>query len=431
MHNKVVKNASWIIGVKIVQALLAFVISSLTARYLGPSNYGVIGYAQSIIAFVTPIMQLGLTAVLVQELVQNPNDEGKILGTAQAMSIVSAVLCILGVLGFTCLTNVGEKETFIVCALYSLVLICQSFEMLQYWFQAKYLSKYSSVVMLIAYIVVAGYRTVLLIFQKDVYWFAVSYAIDYCLIAVGLHIVYHKLGGQRLRFSKTLAKRLFSRSKYYIVSGLMVTVFAQTDRVMLKLMIGDAETGFYTAAVTCAGLTGFVFAAVIDSMRPLIVESKAISREKYETNLIRLYSLVLYGAFFYSLFVAVFAPFIIGIIYGAAYTPAINVLRILVWYTAFSYFGSAKNIWMLVENNQKYLLVLNAGGALANVILNLILIPYFGAVGAAVASLVTQICTNVVFGFFIKRLRPNNRLLFRALNPCALGSMLRGVRTKS
>ena len=288
MQNKVVKNASWIIGVKIVQALLAFVISSLTARYLGPSNYGVIGYAQSIVAFFTPIMQLGLTAVLVQELVQNPNDEGKILGTAQAMSIVSAVLCILGVLGFAFLTNAGETETIIVCALYSLVLICQSFEMLQYWFQAKYLSKYSSVIMLIAYIVVAGYRTVLLICEKDVYWFAVSYAIDYCLIAIGMHIVYRKLGGQRLCFSKTLANQLFSRGKYYIISGLMVTVFAQTDRVMLKLMIGDAETGFYSAAVTCAGLTGFVFAAVIDSMRPLIVESKAISQEKYEKNLVRL-----------------------------------------------------------------------------------------------------------------------------------------------
>ena len=402
---------------KIVQSLLAFVISSLTARYLGPSNYGVIGYAQSIVAFVTPIMQLGLTAVLVQELVQNPNDEGKILGTAQAMSIVSAVLCILGVLGFAFLTNAGETETIIVCALYSLVLICQSFEMLQYWFQAKYLSKYSSVIMLIAYIVVTGYRTVLLICEKDVYWFAVSYAIDYCLIAIGMHIVYRKLGGQRLQFSRPLAKRLFVRGKYYIVSGLMVTVFAQTDRVMLKLMVGDAETGFYSAAVTCAGLTSFVFGAMIDSMRPMVVESKGISQRRYEEAVLQLYSIVLYCAMLFSIFVAAFAPLVVSVLYGQAYEPSINVLRVIVWYTSFSYFGGAKDVWVLAEGKQKYLLWLNSFGAIANIGLNLLLIPFWGAVGAALASLVTQIFTNVIMCYFIRPLRANAFLFFKALNP--------------
>jgi len=98
--NKVAKNAAWIIGAKIIQSLLSFVISSLTARYLGPSDFGVISYAQSIVAFVVPVMQLGLNAILVQEIIQNPNDEGKVLGTSLAMSLVSAVLCITGIIAF-------------------------------------------------------------------------------------------------------------------------------------------------------------------------------------------------------------------------------------------------------------------------------------------------------------------------------------------
>ena len=64
--NKVVKNAKWIIVCKVVQSLLQLVIGMLCARYLGPSNYGLINYAASIVAFVLPIMQLGLQSTLVQ-----------------------------------------------------------------------------------------------------------------------------------------------------------------------------------------------------------------------------------------------------------------------------------------------------------------------------------------------------------------------------
>ena len=69
-NKKVVKNASWIIGVQILRSLISIVISMLTARFLGPSNYGLINYAASIVSFVTPIMYLGLTGILVQEIIK-------------------------------------------------------------------------------------------------------------------------------------------------------------------------------------------------------------------------------------------------------------------------------------------------------------------------------------------------------------------------
>ena len=79
-NSRVVRNAGWIIGVKIVQAFITFVISMLTARYLGAANYGVISYAASLTAFVLPIMQLGLSNILVQEIINNPAEEGKAIG---------------------------------------------------------------------------------------------------------------------------------------------------------------------------------------------------------------------------------------------------------------------------------------------------------------------------------------------------------------
>ena len=415
--NRVVKNASWIIGIQIVKSLLGLVISMLTARFLGPSNFGLINYAASIVAFVTPIMYLGLNGVLVQEIVNTPEKEGEILGTSVTMTFLSSLLCVIGVISFAAAVNRGERETVIVCALYSTLLIFQSLELLNYWFQAKLLSKYASGVALFAYAVISGYKIYLLAAHKSIYWFALSNALDYMIIVIGLFIVYKRLGGGRLRFNLSTARRLWGKSRYYIVSNMMIAIFAQTDRIMLKLMINDAATGYYSAAVACAGMTGFVFAAIIDSFRPLIFDDKKTDEIRYEKDMCRLYGIIIYLSLLQSLVITLFSGLIIKILYGAAYSASINALKLIVWYTTFSYLGSVRNIWILAENKQKYLWIINLSGALANVALNYILIPITGIMGAALASLVTQIFTNVIIGFIIRPIRYSNTLMLRALNP--------------
>ncbi len=140
MNNKVLKNAGWIIGCKIMQSLINLVIGVITARYLGPSNYGDINYVASVVAFALPIMQLGLNQTLVKEFVNSPKREGEILGTAMFINILSSFFCMAGSIAFTAIANAGEKETILVCILYSFTLLFQATEMTQYWFQSKLLS---------------------------------------------------------------------------------------------------------------------------------------------------------------------------------------------------------------------------------------------------------------------------------------------------
>lgn len=417
LKNKVLTNASWIIVCRIAQSILGLIITMLSARYLGPSNYGVINYASSIVAFVVPIVTLGLNHILVQEFVNHPKKEGEILGSSLLLSLLSSILCIVGVISFALVANAGETVTVVVCALYSLMLIPQALELSQYWFQSKYLSKYTSITALIAYTAVSLYKIFLLASKKNIYWFAVSNALDYFLIAIALLFIYKKLGGQRLSFSRETAFRLVSKSRYYIVSSLMVTFFAQTDKIMIKLMIGDAATGFYSAAVACAGITSFVFSAIIDSFRPSIFESAQNSTVQFEKNMSRLYCVVIYLSLAQSLIMTVFAKLVVNVLYGASYFPAISALQLIVWYTTFSYLGAVRNIWILSEGKQKYLWMINLSGAITNIVLNFLLIPTMGINGAALASLITQIFTNVIVGFIIKPIRYNNWLMLRGLNP--------------
>lgn len=205
---------------------------------------------------------------------------------------------------------------------------------------------------------------------------------------------------------------------------MMVTVFAQTDKIMIKMFVGDAENGYYSTAVTCAGITGFVFGAVVDSLRPVIFESKKVSQKDFEKNVTLLYSIIFYMGMIQSVFLTVFAKQVVDILYGPAYLAAIPLLQIITWYSAFSYMGTVRNIWMLAEEKQKYLWILNMSGALLNVVGNLIMIPHIGAAGAAIASVLTQFFTNFLLCFIVRPIRPTSKLIIKALNPKPLFDML-------
>lgn len=428
--NKVVKNTFWIISCKVLQMLLNLVVSMMTARYLGPSNYGLINYAASIVTFLVPVMQLGLRSTLVQELVEQPEDEGKILGTAVTLNVLSAIACIIGIISVTSVLNAGETETIIICGLYSVSLLFQATEMVQYWFQAKLQSKYPSIAMLISYVIVSAYKIYLLATGKNVYWFAVSQAVDALLISIILYIFYKRVGEQKLSVSLRIGKKMFSKSKYYIVSGLMVNIFQFTDRIMLKFMMGDDSTGFYSAAVVCAGISSFVFMAIIDSSRPSILRDSRSNKKAFEEGMCNLYCVIIYLSLAQSIGITLLANPIIRILYGEQYIPSISVLRLVVWYTTFSYLGTVRNIWILAEGKQKVLWKMNLCGALANIILNYVLIPYFGGEGAAVASIITQFISNVVMNSMLAETKGCNRLMAKGVNPRRLVNLVGMLRRK-
>lgn len=324
--NRVVKNTSWIVICKVAQSLLSLMVSMLTARYLGPSNYGVINYAASIVAFMLLLMQIGLRSTLVYE------------------------------------------------------------------------------------------------FQ----------AIDYCVISVSLLIVYKKCGGQKFSFSFKRGREMLSKSKYYIISGMMVTIFAQTDRLMIKNMIDDTATGYYSAAVTCVGMASFVFAAIIDSIRPVILESKEQSIQSFELSVSRLFSIVFYMSLIQCVLMTIPAKPIIWVLYGNEYLSSVDTLRLVVWYVTYSYIGQVRNIWILAEKKQKYLMGINLAGALLNVLINICFIPVWGIIGAAIASVITQFFTNFLLGFIIKPIKDCNRLMLKGMNPkFALGELKRLIKKKA
>ena len=394
---KVAKNAGWIIAGKVYHLLLSFFIGLLTARYLGPDNYGLVNYAALYTSFFTSLCTLGINSIIVKNFVDHPDEEGEALGTALLLRAVSSTLSAVMIIAFVGIIDSGEPLTITVVALCSLSLLFQIFDTINYWFQSRLNSKYSAIATAVSYTVVSIYKVLLFVFDKNVKWFAVATAIDYAVAAVALLIIYKKCRGPHFSFSIRKSKELLSKSRSFILSGLMVSIYNCTDRFMLKHMLSDSAVGYYSVASSVCAMWVFLLSAIIDSFTPTIMQAHKIDLKLYDRTNKQLYAIVFYVSVIVSVIITAGAKIIIGLLYGEAYLPAVEPLRIITWYTAFSYLGVARNAWMVCEDKQKYLSPIYIGAALTNVALNWLFVPRWGASGAALASLITQVSTVFVF----------------------------------
>ena len=415
LRNKIFQNAGWLIIGRVIQMAISLVVGVLTARYLGPSDYGLINYANAYIAFATIFCTLGIDSILVKELVDHPGQEGMVLGTTMGLRGISSLLSAIAMIGVSAILDANDPLARVVVALCSIGILFNILTSFNHWFQSKLQSKKTAIAMLIGYSVTAAYKIFLLATGKSVQWFALATSVDYICIAIILFWCYKREKGGRLTFSWSYGKRLLSSSCHFILPGLMVAIYGQTDKIMLKHMLNEAEVGFYATATALCSMWTFILSAIIDSLTPAIMQSHENDKEKYERYNKLLYCIVFYLSAVVSLAFVVGGKLAITILYGEAYLPAVAPLMVVTWYTAFSYLGVARNPWIVCENKQKYLKYIYISAAFVNVVLNLLLIPIWGTIGAAVASLVAQVVTVMVVPFFIKDMRKNSIMMLEAI----------------
>lgn len=413
--NKESKNAMWLIGGRVAQMVLALFVGILSARYLGPGNYGLINYGTAYVAFFTALCNLGLNSVIIKDFVDHPDEQGEAIGSALVMRLVSSILSCGMIVGIVSIVDRNEPLTVIVAALCSIGSVFHIFETFNFWFQHQYKSKITSIATLVAYVITSLYKIVLLIVGADVRWFAFASSVDYIVVALFLFIAYKKFNGAKLRFSFKKSKALLSVSYNYILASMMVAIYGQTDKLMLKQFLGEEEVGYYATATALCTMWTFVLQAIIDSIYPTILQLKNKNQEAYEKKNRQLYAIVFYVSCGVSVLFLLLGKWVVGLLYGEAFLPAAPVVKVVTWYTAFSYLGVARNAWTVSEGKQKYLKYMYICAVVMNVLLNLLFIPPMGATGAALASLITQIFTSLVLPLCFKGMRPNAVLMLDAI----------------
>ena len=412
LKSKSIKNSGWILGDQIFEMALQLIVGMITARYLGPANYGTLSYTASFVTFAVSIATLGMDGVVIKKLIDHPDEEGLYLGSSMVFRLISSIVSIISVSLIVFILNPSEQIKVILVFVQSIQLTFRAVKILESWFQRHLISKYSSIGSMLSCVAVSIYKIYLLATGKSVIWFAFSNSVTEAVIVAVMWISYKKVGGQKLSFSFKVGKEILHESYHFIISGLMVAIYSQMDRVMLGQMVNDTAVGLYSVATTIVGMWIIVPTAVINSFQPIVMEAKHSGNEKlYITRLEQLYSAIIWMCIIASIGVSLLAKPVIYILYGKAYLDASEALKISMWYETFAMIGSARGIWILCENKNKYVKHYLLVGTIVNLILNAVLIPIYSINGAAFATLVTQVVTSLIAPLLFKETRIHTKLV--------------------
>ena len=409
---------------QIYQMLLSLVIGVISARYLGPSNYGTINYAASYISFFTIACALGLEGIVVKEMVDDREKEGVVLGTSILMRLFAGLLSMAAVCIIVAVVNPDDTVLLLVTFLQSLVLLFNAFHIIDTWYQSWLRSKVSSIIKCIAYTCMSLYRVWLLVTGKGVEWFAFATSLDALIIAVLFVYRYSRDGKHKLKVNPAVGKHLISLSYHLIISTLMSTIYNQMDRLMIGKMIDQTHVGYYAAATTICHMWMFVPQALANSARPLIMELKKRDEDLYIRRIKQVTGVTFWLGVSFALVVTLLSHFIIDILYGAEYAQAREPMLLIIWSTVFASLSYTRSIWMISENKQKYTKQILICGVIINLVLNAISIPIIGMNGAAAATLVTEITCCLIAPLLFKETREYVGYVVSSLN---IVKLFRGV----
>lgn len=404
---KFLGNSGWMIGQQLYYMMLQLVIGSLSARYLGPSNYGLLNYGASIISFFTIICKLGMDGVIINEMIKAPEKRGSYLGSALVLRLCASITSLFLIIGIIRILEPGHTVLYWITFLQSIAVVLQTYEIFNYWFQLNLKMKYVSLGTMLAQTIVGIWRIALLATKASVYFFALSSSIQFFVCAVVVIIFFRRERDKnlKLRFNKEDSLYLLRNSYHFIITGIAVTFYMQIDKIMIGKLMDSTAVGIYTAAVTIAALWEFIPNALVNSARPLIIELRGKNYQAYIKRFQELLLAVSLLSVCVSIGIMVLGRIVVRILYGVTYADAYWPLSILIWSTGFAMIGTTRNIWLVAEGYNKYSKYLVFVGAVVNFTLNMIAIRIWGIIGAAITTLVSQFVVAFISPLFFKEIR--------------------------
>jgi len=398
------------------------------ARYLGPAQYGLLNYAGAFVGLFSAFATLGLDEIVVRELIKDESKKDVLLGTAFWLKIMGAIVMLIMIAIAVQFTS-NDHYTNILVFIIAGSTIFQAFNVIDFYFQAKVLGKFIAMANSITLLLISIVKIALILYKAPLIAFVWASAFESLILALGYIYFYIKvspLHNQQpttnnhplfhLTFNKKIAISLLKDSWPLILSGIAIMIYMRIDQVMLQEMIGSEAVGQYSAAVRISEAWYFIPMVISSSLFPAIVNAKKQSEELYYARLQRLYDLMVWISLAIALPMTFLSDWVVNLLYGSAYSQAGSVLMIHIWAGVFSFFGTVRGKWLLVENLQAIGFHYIVFGSILNIVLNFYFIKLFGINGAAIATIVTLISIVLIFPLFYKNVRKSVLMFFKVFN---------------
>lgn len=395
---------AWLVGERLLRALVSAVALALVARHLTPAGFGALNLALTVIGIAMPLAQFGLEMVVVRELVRAPERAGELLGTATVLRLAMGVGCALGVflLG---LTQPVLADARTALGPVSLMLIVQAFETPDLWFRAEVRSWPTAIARTVAVVASAGVRCLLVLQGAGLAAFAWVAVAELVAFETGICFFYRREHRPRPRWHwhAPTAKALIREAGGFAVAATLGGLAFRVDQLCVGAYLGDSAAGIYFAALRLIEIPTFVAVSIASALFPLLAgDDRAIEDGRFETAV----GVVAALGWITAIGTTIVGPWINAFVFGPAYAEAAPALILRAWAMLPLFSGMVRVHLVAIARSPSTQLVTVAFGFALQLGLNLLLIPPLGLAGAALAFLGAELGMAWLLPLFLPTLRP-------------------------
>jgi lipopolysaccharide exporter len=387
---QIASNISTQLVMRLIAMPLGAITVPLTVRTLGASSFGVWAAASAYVSIVGTLTDLGLTTVAMQRMAAEPERESEWLGALAGMrlllAVVAAVVCAVGVPIFL---PSGHAVAWIL----TLTIFSSGGSALMAVFNSRLRSGLALSFNMLQGFLWAGLTIAFFLTGASVVAFAIGYVAVLAIVCTMQVRAAQRYAHIAWRAGRALWRPLMKVAVPLGIASVLITIYYQIDSVLLLRLSSAEETGFYSAAYRFLSPLLLLPAAVMSSFFPVLSAAQAHDPDRVRrlvqraAELMTIISLpILAGT------IALSDP-IVHALYGPGYERTAQVLPVLMIAFVSICFGSLAGFLAPLLNLTWRLAIYSAIGAIANVVLNILLIPRYGALGAAWVTVVTEVLT--------------------------------------
>lgn len=407
---RIAKNVSLLFLSQMVGYVLGFFTLMYSARYLGVEGFGILSFALAFTGIFTVLMDLGLNTLTIREVARNKSLVHEYLSNI----ILIKLLLSLATFGFIfIIINIGgyNPQTMFVVYIIALYAILTTFSQLFYSvFQAHEKMEYQS----LGYII---YSSLLLLgvlmainYEFNIYQFSMIYSVvGSFILAYVLFIFVLKFNFPQMEFNWEIWKSLIIESWPFAVTSISINLYLWIDTILLSVLKGPEAVGLYNAAYKLILVLIFIPIVFNSAVFPLMSQYFVSSKESLKVIFDKLFKIMVLIGFPIGMGTLIIADKIILLVYGNQFLGSVIALQILIWSTVFTFLRSPLERLLESSNKQLSVTKIFVLGAIFNTILNIILIPQFSYVGAAIITILTDI---IVFGLLIFTVKRKSGIFF-------------------
>ncbi len=409
-------NIGWLSGDRILRMFGGVVVSTAVARYLGPGQFGLLNYGLAIYGLFNILSNLGLDLLVVREVALDERQEPEVLGTSFVLKGVASVGTTAAAVAATWLLEPGNRTLLWIVALMSFASISQAFDVVDYFFQARTQSRHVVVPRNLVFAVASVARLAAVFLHWSLLAFAWIGAVEVLATEIGLAVFYMHFRKPQVRWKWQLerARALLKESWPLAISGLMIMIYMRSDQILLGKLASTAVVGQYTAAIRLSEIWYAIPTVICASVMPRLLRSREQNPELYYSRLQKLYESMVLLSVVVALGTQLAGPLVVRLLFGAKYAAASGILAVHIWTGVFVFVGCVSGQQFVQEGLTVSAMQRTLLGAVVNVALNFALIPVWGGIGSAVATLVAQAAASYFADGLDKRTRHIFRMKTRA-----------------